>query len=315
MAQTYFRVTNLADVTGQQPTYLAIGSFDGVHRGHQAVIRSLVQQARGDGARAAVLTFFPHPKRVVLELNGQHYLNTLDERVALIGRLGVDLIITHPFNETVRLTRATDFIEQLCLHLNMRQLWGGNFALGYQREGTVDYLQQLGQEKGYTVELVANMVEWEGKPVSSTRIRHFLEAGDVAAAAACLGYRYRLCGQVVRGNQLGHTIGFPTANLSVWDEQLLPAHGVYAAYAWLGEQRLETAVNIGLRPTVGGQHVRIEAHLLDFSGDLYDKELCLTFVQRIRSEMKFPSLQALQAQIQQDVETARSILAVAPPEA
>lgn len=273
------------------------------------MIASLVERAKGDGARTAVLTFFPHPKRVVLGLDGQHYLNTLNERVALIGNLGVDLIITHPFNETVRHTRAAEFVAQLCHHLDMRQLWGGNFALGYQREGTVDYLRLLGGEKGYSVELVAEMVMWNEEPISSTRIRQLLQSGDVAGAAVCLGYRYRLCGQVAMGNQLGRTIGFPTANLAVWEEQLLPANGVYAAYAWVAGQRYLTAVNIGLRPTVGGQQVRVEAHLLDFAGNLYDQTLCLEFVQRIRSETKFPSLEALRAQIMQDVATARDLLA------
>lgn len=155
---SYLHVTTLADVPNRHPTYVAIGSFDGVHRGHQAVIGSLVERAKADGVRTAVLTFFPHPKRVVLGLDGQHYLNTLNERVALIGNLGVDLIITHPFNETVRHTRAAEFVAQLCHYLDMRQLWGGNFALGYQREGTVDYLRLLGGEKGYSVELVAEMV-------------------------------------------------------------------------------------------------------------------------------------------------------------
>lgn len=305
----YLRVTTLAEVTDRHPTYVAIGSFDGVHRGHQVVIRSLVERARADGARTAVLTFYPHPKRVVLGLDGQHYLGTLEERVARIGELGVDLIITHPFNNTVRHIRAAEFVNQLCHYLDMRQLWGGNFALGYQREGTVDYLRALGVEKGYTVELVDQMVAWHGEPISSTRIRQFLQAGEVASAAICLGYPYRLCGQVAMGNQLGRTIGFPTANLAVWEEQLLPAHGVYAAYAWVDGQRHQTAVNIGLRPTVGGQSVRIEAHLLHFSGNLYDKTICLEFVQRIRRETKFPSLEALQAQIALDVETARAMLA------
>lgn len=305
----YLRVTTLAEVTDRHPTYVAIGSFDGVHRGHQVVIRSLVERARADGARTAVLTFYPHPKRVVLGLDGQHYLGTLEERVARIGELGVDLIITHAFNDTVRHIRAAEFVNQLCHYLDMRQLWGGNFALGYQREGTVDYLRALGVKKGYTVELVDQMVAWHGEPISSTRIRQFLQAGEVASAAICLGYPYRLCGQVAMGNQLGRTIGFPTANLAVWEEQLLPAHGVYAAYAWVDGLRYQTAVNIGLRPTVGGQQLRVEAHLLGFSGNLYDKTICLEFVQRIRSETKFPSLEALQAQIALDVETARALLA------
>jgi riboflavin kinase/FMN adenylyltransferase len=221
---------------------------------------------------------------------------------------GVDLIITHPFNEEVRHTRAADFVTQLCQHLDMRQLWGGDFALGYNREGDVPFLRRLGEEKGYSVELIEAMVEYEGELVSSTRIRRGLAEGDIAVVNGCLGRPFHLNGTVMQGAQRGRTIGFPTANLHVWDEQLLPAHGVYATYAWLDEQCIPAATNIGVRPTVDGQQLTIEAHLIDFDADLYDKQIRLEFISHIRPEMKFAGLDALKAQIQADVAAIRQQL-------
>ena len=308
MSQSFLRVTHLSEVTEQRPTFLAIGSFDGVHLGHQAVIRSFVKKAKKAGARSAVLTFYPHPKRVVLNLKGRHYLSTLDDRVAALGTLGVDLIITHPFNETVRNTRAAAFMEQICHHLNLCELWGGDFALGYKREGTIDYLQTLGEQKGYTVQLVSKMVTWQNELVSSTRVRALLDEGNVAAVTSCLGRPYQLRGKVILGDQRGRAIGFPTANLATWNEQVLPAYGVYATYAWINNQRYKAATNIGTRPTVDGLNLRIEAHLLDFTGDLYGKELCLQFVEYIRPERKFASLDQLVSQIRHDVDTVKAIL-------
>lgn len=311
MTQSFVHVHHLAEVGERRPTFVTIGSFDGVHRGHQAVIRSLVETARTQGVRSAVLTFFPHPKRVVLGLEGRYYITTLEDRVALLGELGVDLVITHPFNEQVRHTRAADFVEQLCQSLDMRQLWGGDFALGYQREGDVPFLRRLGEEKGYTVELVQAMVTWNDTLVSSSRIRHSLNEGDVVDANGCLGRPFHVRGRVIMGAQRGRTIGFPTANLHVWDEQLLPANGVYATYAWVGGQRYVAATNVGIRPTVDGHSFVVEPHLLDFSGDLYGQEIRLEFISRIRPEMKFAGLDALKVQIQADVEAVRRQLAPA----
>lgn len=309
MSQSFVRVHDLTEVKNSQPTFLAIGSFDGIHRGHQEVLSKLAASAREQGVRSAVLTFFPHPKRVILDLQDRFYITTLEDRVALIAEAGVDLIVTHPFNEEVRHTRAADFVDQLCRTLDMRQLWGGNFALGYQREGDIPFLRRLGREKGYTVELVQSMVEWDGELVSSSRVRQSLAAGDIVDVNGCLGRPYHVTGPVVAGDKRGQAIGFPTANLQVWEELLLPAHGVYATYAWLGEERYTAATNVGVRPTVDGEALTVEAHLLDFDGDLYGRELRLEFMDRIRPEKKFDGLDALKAQIQADVTEIRQQLA------
>ena len=302
------RVEQLSDVTERVPTFVAVGSFDGVHLGHQAVLQAMISEAKALGARTAVLTFFPHPQRVIQKMTEPYYLGTLDERVASMASLGIDLVITHPFNDTVRQTRATAFVEDLCRYLDLRQLWGGNFALGYQREGDIPFLRKLGEERGYSVQQVEAMVPWQGERVSSSRIRRSLLEGDLAEVNGCLGRPYCVSGTVVEGKKLGRTIGFPTANVDFWEEQLLPTNGVYATYAWLGEERHLAATNVGVRPTVNGSAVTVEAHLLDFDADIYGRTLRLEFMGRIRPEMKFAGLEALKAQIAADVAKVQNIL-------
>lgn len=269
----------------------------------------MVDRARRDNARTAALTFFPHPRRVLQTLPPRFYITTLDDRIHLLAEQGLDVIITHPFDDEVRHIRAADFVDQLIATLDMRELWGGNFALGYQREGDISFLRSQGREKGFTVELVDAMVEWNGQLVSSRRVRGALEAGNIAEVNGCLGRFYSVRGPVIKGDQRGRTIGFPTANLSLWDELLLPANGVYATYAWLGDERYAAATNVGVRPTVNGNHLRVEAHLLDFDRDIYGEEMRLEFISRVRPERKFAGLEELRPQIAADVADVRRLVA------
>lgn len=309
MTQSFIRVTHLHEVDHKQPTCVAIGSFDGVHRGHQALLQRMVGRARQSDMRTAALTFFPHPRRVLHTVPPRFYLNTLDERVRLLAEQGIDLIITHPFDDEVRHIRAADFVDQLLGALDMKQLWGGNFALGYQREGDVPFLRRQGEQKGFTVETLDAPVLWGGDVVSSRRVRAALEAGDIEQVSGCLDRRYAVRGPVVKGDQRGRTIGFPTANLAVWDELMLPGNGVYATYIWVGGERHAAATNVGVRPTVDGLKLTVEAHILDFDRDIYGEDVKLEFVRRIRPEMKFAGLDALKAQIAADVEEVRGELA------
>lgn len=309
MTHLFQRVSNLTDVQEKTPTFLAVGVFDGVHRGHQALLQQMVTAAQAKKARTAVLTFFPHPITVIRPQNGRLYLSTLDDRVELLREQGISLVITHPFNETVRQTRAADFIEQLCSHINMVQLWGGSFSLGYNREGDLPFLQTLGQQKGFSVHPFESLLEWDGERISSSRIRRELAAGNITAVTACLGRPYCVRGTVIRGEGRGKTIGIPTANLHVWEEQHLPANGVYATVATVRGESYTAATNIGVRPTVSGQHQTVEAHLLDFDRDLYDQEVRLSFIGRIRDEQKFASLDALVAQIHADIAQTREMVA------
>lgn len=305
MTQSCVRVAHLSEVDHKQPTCVAIGSFDGVHRGHQALLRRMVSRAHEEGMRAAALTFFPHPRRVLHTLPPRFYLTTLDDRVRLLAEQGVDLIITHPFDDEVRHIRAADFVDQLLSTLDMKELWGGNFALGYQREGDVPFLRQQGELKGFTVETLVEPVLYDGEIISSRRVRAALEAGEMGEVTACLGRYFCVRGPVVKGDQRGRTIGFPTANVAVWDELLLPTNGVYATYIWIGEARHLAATNVGVRPTVDGMKLTVEAHILDFDADIYGEDVRLEFVRRVRPEMKFAGLEALKAQIAADVEEVR----------
>ncbi len=305
---TFIQVNELEEIEERVPTFLAVGSFDGVHLGHQKLLQAMVEAAKAANVRTAVLTFFPHPKRVILDLQEPHYISTLAERVQFIAEQGIDLIITHPFNDEVRQMRAAHFMNRLCRYADLRQLWGGDFALGYKREGDIPFLRQLGQEKGYSVELVNGMVEWNGSLVSSSRIRHSLTAGDVEDVAGCLKRPFQLSGIIIKGNQRGRTIGFPTANIDVWDELLLPANGVYATLATVGGKQHLAATNVGVRPTVNGEQLTVEAHLLDFDADIYGELMQLAFIKRLRAEQKFSSLDALMEQINLDVATVRQTL-------
>lgn len=312
MTQQLLRVDSLAEVQERRPTYLALGSFDGVHIGHQAIIRRMVQEARSSGARTAVLTFFPHPKRVLTGQQGRYYINSIEDRVRLLAGLGVDLVITHPFDEQVRNTRAATFVDQLVGYLDMRQIWGGNFSFGYRREGDVAFLRREGARRGFEVRTVNSMLTFEDEIVSSSRVRRSLREGDISDVTGCLGRRHSLQGVVVQGDKRGRTIGFPTANLALWDELLLPANGVYATMATLGDREFMAAANVGVRPTVDGSERTVEAHLLDFDEEIYGQPLRLAFVQRIRPERRFAGLAELQAQITRDVTEVRRLLLLSP---
>jgi riboflavin kinase/FMN adenylyltransferase len=300
---------HLSNVQLNQPSIVTIGVFDGVHRGHQTLIAQLVGEARATNRLAVVLTLFPHPDRVIHGQTGRYYLSTPQEKADLLGALGVDVVITHPFDDTVRQMRAADFVDQLRDHLKMSSLWlTRDFALGYKREGDFAFLSAQGAEKGFDVR-ATDLVMSEGDHViRSSTIREALVEGDVQTAAALLGRPYSIAGEVVHGDQRGRTIGFPTANMRVWDEQMIPANGVYAGLVTLKGERFMSVTNIGQRPTFNGTDLRIEAHLLDFDRDIYGETLRLEFIARLRGEQKFAGLDALVAQIHTDAAQGREIL-------
>ena len=309
-------VRSLEEVNLSQPSVVTIGVFDGVHRGHQHLIRHLLDHARAAGRVAVVLTFYPYPEMVIRGFQPGYYLTLPDEKARLLGELGVDLVVTHPFNEEVRQIRAADFVRRLLNHLKMQSLWvGPDFALGYKREGDVAFLREQGRLHGFEVRVV-DMMEADGERVSSSRVREALRRGDVAEAARLLGRPHRVPGRVVEGARRGHTIGIPTANLSFPREQAIPARGVYAGWALVDGQRVPAVINVGLRPTFDGSQTAIivEAHLLDFSGDLYGREMALDFVARLRDEQKFNSVEELVAQVQEDIRRGRVLLGLAAPE-
>jgi riboflavin kinase / FMN adenylyltransferase len=295
-----------------QHVWLTIGSFDGVHLGHQALLRELSSNAHTDGALAVVLTFHPHPSVVLRDRQGAFYLTTVNERAALLSEFGMDVVITHPFTIDIARTSARDFIRYLKSHLAFQQLWiGYDFALGRGREGNVDTLKLLGEEFDYQLHIV-QPVAFNGQIISSSQIRSLILEGNVELAQQLLGKPYRLYGLVVRGDGRGRRIGIPTANLETGNEKLVPRAGVYACRVKIDSNQWPAAVNIGVRPTFDGpdQLTHVEAHVLDFSGDLYGQQIQVNFISRLRGELRFPNVQELIAQVQRDIEQTREIVII-----
>lgn len=306
-------IYNLSEAHLEQPSMVTIGVFDGVHRGHQYLIEQLVRAAHDSQQLAVILTFFPHPDVVLRHLEGRYYLTTPEQKARELLKLGVDYVITQTFDENLQHMRAAEFVDKLLEHLQMNNLWvGSDFALGYKREGNVPFLQLQGEEKGFQVK-VLDLVKNNDHAISSTTIRQAIQGGEVGHAGKWLGRGYSVIGEVVHGEQRGRKIGFPTANVDVWAEQVIPANGVYAGWVHLGDERFMAVTNIGVRPTFEGQNVTVESHLLDFDRDIYGEQLEVTFETRLRAEKKFNGIQELIAQIGADVQAGREYLTASTP--
>jgi riboflavin kinase / FMN adenylyltransferase len=293
-----------------QNAWLTIGSFDGVHRGHQEIIRKMTAGAHTAGAPAVVLAFFPHPAVVLRKRHDLYYLTTPEERAEIMEGLNVDVVITHPFNLEIANMEARQFLLELKAHLALSHLWVGyDFALGRDREGDVPTLKRLGTELGYQLHVV-KPVEVPNGYVSSSLIRKKLAEGDMNTVTQLLGRQFQIEGAVIHGDGRGKALGIPTANLEVWPERALPKEGVYVCRAHIGDESWGALANIGVRPTFEAKPVspRVEAHLLDFDRDLYGQSICLEFIARLRDEQRFPNVQALVAQIEQDILRGREIL-------
>ena len=301
---------NLKEANLDTDSLVTIGVFDGVHLGHQQLIQRLVDSARASGRKAVVLTFHPHPDKVLERVKTRYYLMTPQKRAEQLLKLGVDLVVTHPFDEETRHLPAANFIDLLIERLRIKELWvGADFALGFQRQGDVRYLRAQGAIRGFKVTAVELITAHSSDElIRSSVIRDLVRNGNMRAARAMLGRAYTMEGPVVAGERRGRTIGVPTANLRVWSEQIIPANGVYATWARIGGESFPAATNIGLRPTFAGDAVTIEAHLLDFDRDIYGEIMELAFEQRLRPERKFSSLDDLVAQIKIDIAQTRRCL-------
>lgn len=292
--------------------WVTIGTFDGVHLGHQTILNSLRAGALEAHTPAVVLTFTPHPAIFFSKRENVTTLTTPVERAQLIGELGIDYIITVPFDTRMAQTPALDFILLLKKRLGLSWLGiGEDFTLGKGRQGDINYLRDLGEQYHYQLQ-VFPPVKYESQVISSSRIRAALSDGYVRLAMNLLGRPYSLSGEVIRGDGRGRTIGIPTANLLVDAEKLIPASGVYACRAKVGENRYSAAVNIGIRPTFDGAHSArwIEAHLLNFSDDLYGKNISLEFFEFLRGEQRFMGASELIEQIQKDIQRIKNIVSV-----
>lgn len=290
-------------------SWLTVGVFDGVHRGHQQIINKLVAGAHANELPAVVLTFDPHPAKVFGR--GDIKLLTLPgERAKLLGDYGVDVVITHPFDTTLANVTAFEFMERLITQLGLKRLiLGYDSTLGKDREGNAARLTEIGLGLGYDVEVVPALGDESGV-VSSTEIRKLVIVGKVEEAARLMGHPYGLQGLVSHGDQRGRGIGFPTANLDYAREKVMPAGGIYACWAYVGDEKHMAAVNLGTNPTFtpDKRTLNVEAYLLDFDRDIYGEMMKLEFVARLRNELKYASVDALVRQINTDVAQTRELL-------
>jgi riboflavin kinase/FMN adenylyltransferase len=290
---------------------LTIGTFDGVHLGHQEIIKRINQDAAEKNGESIILTFHPHPRLVVNPNDtGLKLLNTLEEKIALLERFGVDNLIVAPFSIEFSKLTAREYVEDF-LWKNVRPkkvVIGYDHRFGNNREGDLGLFLEKGKELGFEVEEIAKQMV-DDLAVSSTKVRTALEAGDVTQANNLLGYEYSLHGTVVEGHQMGRKLGYPTANIQPNNpNKLIPAKGVYAVRVKLEEQLHPAMMNIGDNPTFEGRKASIEANLFDFDRDIYGMELDVIFVQRLRSELKFDNIDALIKQMADDEKVSRKLL-------
>jgi riboflavin kinase / FMN adenylyltransferase len=302
-------IPELANLRG--PLFLAIGVFDGVHLGHQAVISTSAEHARSANGTPVVVTFDPHPMKVLRPHDAPHLLTATSHKIALIRDLGVRHLLVIKFDKTFAATAPEDFARQLVTHSKpLREICVGHeWSFGKDRRGNLDLLKKLGERFDFDVVGIPP-VKVDGTVVSSTAIRQAIEKGDFATAAAMLGREYTILGTVKGGDKLGKKLGYPTANLSAHSEQF-PPNGVYLAEARIGGGLHRGVVNLGVRPTVSsGKSERVlEIHLLDFDRDIYGEDVEVRFMRYLRQERKFDNLDALVRQIDLDIRQARELRA------
>lgn len=286
---------------------LALGNFDGLHRGHAKIIDRVRRRAGERGGTPAAMTFDPHPSRVVRPDKAPPLLMTTEQRLEALGRAGMQGVAVVRFTRDMSMWDPETFVRTVLVDwLRVVEVWvGANFLFGHDRAGTFSVLRSLGSRYGFRAEKI-DPVRYKDFVVSSTRVRRLIAEGRVDEAGALLGHHYFIDGIVVRGDARGREIGFPTANLKTTNE-LLPPPGVYATMAGLNGIEHPSVTNIGTRPTFGGGEVRVESHLLDGGRDLYDARMRLSFVQRLRDERPFPDVDALRAQIEADARAARRL--------
>ena len=313
MMQILRSIPELSHLPG--PLFLAIGVFDGVHLGHQAVISTSAEHARAANGTPVVVTFDPHPEKILRPEKAPHLLTATPHKIALIRTLGMRHLLIIAFDRQFAATEPGDFVQQLVQHSKpLREICVGHeWSFGKNRRGNLELLTKLGAKSDFNVVGIPP-VTVNGEIVSSTTIRRAVEAGDLKKAAAMLGREYTILGTVVHGDDFGKKIGYPTANLSAHSEQF-PPNGVYFAEAILDGETLPGVVNLGFRPTMSsGKSDRVlEIHLFDFGQDIYGKDLQLRFVCYLRPEKKFENVDALVRQIERDVQQARELAALQSP--
>jgi len=303
-------VKNIANFSTDEKTFVTIGTFDGVHFGHQKILEKLVSEAKEAGKKAILLTFFPHP-RMILQKNATiELLNTIDERAALLKKTGLDYLIIHPFDKAFSKTTALEFVKEILVNtFNISKLIiGYDHHFGKNREGNIEQLTAYSHLYDFVVEEIPAQ-DIDDVSVSSTKIRRALANGNLKTANNYLGYSFMLNGFVVNGKKIGGTIGYPTANIDIKEDyKLIPKVGVYVVKSFLANKTVYGMMNIGNRPTVNGKHQTIEVHFFDFERDLYGKNLKIELIYFLRDEHKFDSLDSLILQLKEDEQTSRNYI-------
>jgi len=291
-----------------RPSVITIGSFDGVHRGHRYLIGEVADRARSKGCEAAVVTFDPLPAQVIRPESAPRSITDLDEKLSLLAGPDVDMVVVLPFTHELSRLPAGDFLDRLLACVRVAEIWcGADFAFGHGREGDVAFLAGLAGPRGYGLHVVPR-INHDGRRISSSEARSLISEGRVREAGDLLGHPPGLPGIVESGAGRGRGLGYPTANLRISPAHIIPATGIYAGFAHLGEERLEAAISIGHSPTFGQNPLTVEAHLLDFDRDIVGREIKLELVERLRGEERFAGSEALIAQMDRDVEQVRQIL-------
>ena len=299
-----------ARVASEADTAFTIGIFDGVHLGHQHLLSQLQSMALPEGLVPGVLTFRNHPRSVLAPGADVAYITPLEERISLLRHAGVEKVVALEFTQELSILSAREFLALLNIHLKMRGLVvGPDFAMGHNRDGTIPVIEEIGADLGFWVRTVEPVYLGEGI-VKSSAIRRAIACGNVAEASRLLGRTYSITGAVVPGDRRGATLGFPTANLEIDSATMTPENGIYATWATVDGNRYPSATNVGVRPTFGSGPKLVEAFIMDFDQDIYGKQLALEFVERLREELAFESVDELVRQMKLDVEHARDILSV-----
>ena len=299
---------HLPNISPDTKTVITIGVFDGIHLGHQHLLNELGSIANKLEAKSVVITFSNHPRKVLAPTTEVQTITPLETRISIIKNNGIDIVIPISFTEEFSRVRAGEFVDTMQKQLNMvGMVIGPDFAMGFQREGNLTTLEAMGNERDFFV-VGLDKICIQGERISSSSVRDAITSGNLYKAAKLLGRHFHVEGKITEGLAIGRTLGFPTANLDVDSIQLLPANGIYATWARFDEQTYMSATSIGHRPTFGAYEKTIESYLLDFDGDIYGKQLTLTFVDRIRDDIKFNSKFELIEQMHIDVKNTREIL-------
>lgn len=307
-------IRSITAFNSSEKTIVTIGTFDGIHVGHQKILKDLIKTAKKEGKKSVLLTFFPHPRMVLQKDNKILLLNTIEEKSGLLEKMGLDYLIIHPFSKEFSRLTALDFVRDILVNkLNTsRLIIGYDHHFGKNREGNIHQLKEYSLLYDFKVEEIPAQ-DIDDVSVSSTKIRTALKEGNLKTANNYLGYHYMLNGTVVSGKKLGGTIGFPTANLEIKEPyKLIPKTGVYIIKTHINTVLYTGIMNIGFNPTVLGKHQTIEAHLFDFNEDLYGKEIMIEFIYFLREEHKFKSIEELVVQLNIDKENAISYLSNNP---